>query len=212
MRRVTGIGGVFFKSNDPVRVVEWYRTHLGIASGDWGGFAFQWSDKERPHETGYTIWSVFPDSTAYFAPGEQSFMVNFRVADLVGLIATLKEEGVEVLGEIEQHPEWKVRMDPRPGWPEGRTMGACRLRGRSLSTVRALHDFLPAHRLSALCECCERGSGLQRHCLQRSGSEPGRPLIHDAELLLESQSDTADGAFIEQTADERDAVRDPARW
>lgn len=107
MPGVTGIGGVFFKSADPARALEWYRTHLGIASGDWGGFAFQWIQKDQPNETGYTIWSAFPDTTSYFSPSEQPFMVNFRVADLVSLMAALKEEGVEVVGEIEQHPNGK---------------------------------------------------------------------------------------------------------
>ncbi len=113
-RRVTGIGGVFFKSDDPARVLEWYRTHLGIASADWGGFAFQWSEKDRPKETGYTVWTPFPDTTDYFSPGVQPFMINFRVADLVSLIAALKEEGVEVVDEIEQHPNGKFAwiLDP----------------------------------------------------------------------------------------------------
>ena len=114
MSRVTGIGGIFFKSHDPARVLEWYRTHLGITSDDWGGFAFQWSEKGRPNETGYTVWSAFPDTTNYFAPSEQPFMINFRVADLARLIAALKEEGVEVMGEIEQHPNGKFAwiLDP----------------------------------------------------------------------------------------------------
>ncbi len=102
--RVTGIGGVFFKSEDPEALLSWYRTHLGIASGDWGGFAFQWQEKGQTSETGYTIWTPFPDTTDYFSPSEQSFMVNFRVADLAGLIAALREEGVEIVGDIEQHP------------------------------------------------------------------------------------------------------------
>jgi predicted enzyme related to lactoylglutathione lyase len=114
MRRVTGIGGIFFKSDDPGRTLEWYRTHLGIASGDFGGFAFQWSEKDRPNETGYTVWSVFPDTTAYFSPSEQPYMINFRVADLVGLVAALREEGVEIVGEIEQYPNGKFAwiLDP----------------------------------------------------------------------------------------------------
>jgi len=114
MSRVTGIGGVFFKSNDPAQILEWYRTHLGIASEDWGGFAFQWSEIEDPNETGYTIWGAFPDTTNYFSPSEQPFMVNFRVADLASLIGALKEEGVEVVGEIEQHPNGKFAwiLDP----------------------------------------------------------------------------------------------------
>lgn len=114
MKRVTGIGGLFFKSTDPARTLEWYRTHLGIGSSDFGGFAFQWSERERPNETGYTVWSAFPDTTDYFSPGEQSFMVNFRVADLTSLVAALKEEGIEVVGEVEQHPNGKFAwiLDP----------------------------------------------------------------------------------------------------
>lgn len=114
LRRVTGIGGVFFKSHDPARVLEWYRTHLGIESGDWGGFAFQWREQDQPNATGYTVWGVFPDTTTYFSPSEQQFLVNFRVQDLVSLIAALREEGVAVVGEIEQHPNGKFAwiLDP----------------------------------------------------------------------------------------------------
>lgn len=106
-RRVTGIGGVFFKSADPGRAMEWYRTHLGIEAGDWGGFAFEWTEKNEPDETGYTVWGAFPDTTRYFLPSQEPFMVNFRVADLTSLIAALKEEGVDVVGEIEEHPNGK---------------------------------------------------------------------------------------------------------
>jgi catechol 2,3-dioxygenase-like lactoylglutathione lyase family enzyme len=105
--RVTGIGGVFFESDDPARTLEWYRTHLGIEAGDFGGFAFQWREKDQPSETGYTVWSAFPDTSEYLSPGNQPFMINFRVADLTGLIAALREEGVEIVGEIEQHPNGK---------------------------------------------------------------------------------------------------------
>jgi hypothetical protein len=78
--RVTGIGGIFFKSDDPGRTLAWYREHLGIESADWGGFAFRWGDHQRPNQTGYTVWGAFPETTSYFAPSEQPFMVNFRVA------------------------------------------------------------------------------------------------------------------------------------
>jgi len=102
--RVTGIGGVFFKSADPAALLNWYRTHLGIDAEEWGGFAFQWREKAQPNETGYTIWTPFPDATDYFSPSEQSFMINFRVADLAGLITALRGAGVEIVGEVEQHP------------------------------------------------------------------------------------------------------------
>jgi predicted enzyme related to lactoylglutathione lyase len=104
MRRVTGIGGIFFKSDDPAQTLEWYRTHLGITAGEFGGFAFQWMEKERPSEIGYTVWSAFPESTDYFDPSDQAFMINFRVADLTCLILALKSAGVRVVGEIQEHP------------------------------------------------------------------------------------------------------------
>lgn len=106
-RRVTGIGGVFFRSEDPDRTREWYRSHLGIEAADWGGFAFQWRERDRPSETGYTVWGPFPDSTTYFSPSRESFMINFRVADLTSLIAALEAEGVEIVGGIEQYPNGK---------------------------------------------------------------------------------------------------------
>ena len=107
MKRVTGIGGVFFETDDPARTLDWYRTHLGIDAADFGAFAFQWTEKDRPDETGYTVWSVFPDSSPYLEPSEQPFMVNYRVADLEGLVAALTAEGVEVVGGIEEHPNGK---------------------------------------------------------------------------------------------------------
>lgn len=114
MKRVTGIGGVFFKSHDPPGVVEWYRTHLGIEPAGFPGFAFQWKEKDRASETGYTVWSAFEESTDYFSPSSHQFMVNFRVADLPGLLATLRSEGVEVVGEMQEHPNGKFAwvLDP----------------------------------------------------------------------------------------------------
>jgi len=114
MRRVTGLGGMFFRSKDPKATLDWYRRHLGIESADWGGFAFQWLDKDDSGETGYTVWSAMPADTTYFAPSEESFMVNFRVADLEGLIAALETEGVHIVGEIQQHENGKFAwiLDP----------------------------------------------------------------------------------------------------
>lgn len=117
MTRVTGIGGVFFKSGNPKETLAWYRTHLGIESDEWGGTAFQWRDKAQPDEIGYTVWSAFPESSKHFGPGDQRFMFNFRVADLTALMAALKAGGVEAVGEIEDHPNGKF------AWiidPEGR--------------------------------------------------------------------------------------------
>lgn len=112
--RVTGIGGVFFKSDDRAAILNWYRAHLGISSEEWGGFAYQWRDLDQPDEIGYTVWSVYPATTSYFSPSEQPFMINFRVANLTGLIAALRDAGVEVVGELEEHPNGKFAwiLDP----------------------------------------------------------------------------------------------------
>ncbi len=114
MKRVTGLGGLFFKSGDRKRLLEWYREHLGIDSDEWGGFAFQWQDRQQPEETGYTVWSAFPDDTDYFAPSDHGFMVNFRVDDLDALIDALEEEGVQIVGEIQQHENGRFAwiLDP----------------------------------------------------------------------------------------------------
>lgn len=102
MRRVTGIGGVFFKAKDPAALRAWYRTHLGIDVQEWGGAAFPWTDAEGRPVAGTTAWNVSPPDSDYYAPSASPFMVNYRVADLRGLIAALREEGCNVLGEVEE--------------------------------------------------------------------------------------------------------------
>jgi len=111
---VTGIGGVFFKTPDPVSLVAWYQDHLGIEPSEWGGHAFLWREHASPHEIGYTIWSAFPDSTDYFSSADQQFMVNFRVADLPTLVTRLRAEGVEILAGIEEYPNGRFAwvLDP----------------------------------------------------------------------------------------------------
>ena len=114
MKRVTGLGGIFIKAKDPKSLLEWYRKHLGIEAESWGGVAFQWKDDPQA-ENGYTIWSVFPDETKYFAPGNKPFMINFRVADLTSLLAQLRDEGVEVdpkSGEDSDFGKFGWVMDP----------------------------------------------------------------------------------------------------
>ena len=102
MKRVTGIGGIFFKSKDADSARQWYATHLGLAMTDYGS-TFEWRDIETPEKKGLTQWSPMPDDTDYFKPSGKDFMINFRVENLVGLVALLKEEGVEVLDEIEEY-------------------------------------------------------------------------------------------------------------
>ncbi len=98
MKRVTGIGGIFFKANDPVAVRAWYQKHLGIDVQEWGGAAFRWTDSNGNPTTGTTIWSVAEAGGNYFAPSTPSFMVNYRVADLHALIQVLRTEGCNVMG------------------------------------------------------------------------------------------------------------------
>jgi len=107
MKRVTGIGGVFFRSPDPGAALDWYRAHLGIDSEAWGGHAFQWIDKDRPENVGYTVLSVFAQNADYLEPTTVPYMINFRVDDLERLVAALRDEGVDILGDIEEHPNGK---------------------------------------------------------------------------------------------------------
>ena len=95
MKRVTGIGGIFFKSQDPNAMKDWYRKHLGIDAGDYGA-SFHWREADDPEKRGETVWTLFPHDTKYFAPSTSPFMINYRVEDLHGLVALLREEGVEV--------------------------------------------------------------------------------------------------------------------
>lgn len=113
MKRVTGIGGVFFKSKDPAKTKDWYNRHLGIESGEHGG-GFTWRSEDDPDELGFTAWSVFEDETRYFDPAKKPFMINYRVENLEELIKILAEEGVEIIGEIQEYPYGKFGwiMDP----------------------------------------------------------------------------------------------------
>ena len=102
MRRVTGIGGIFFKAKDPAALQAWYKRHLGIDVQDWGGTAFTWTDAAGKPAGGTTIWSIGPASGAPFAPGAAPFMVNYRVEDLHALVALLREEGCNVLDKVDE--------------------------------------------------------------------------------------------------------------
>lgn len=102
MAKVTGIGGVFFKSPDPKALGEWYRQHLGVPLEEWGGAAFRWASAENPSGTGTTVWSPFKHDTTYFAPSAAPFMVNFRVDDLHALLAQLRSAGCDVDAKVEE--------------------------------------------------------------------------------------------------------------
>jgi len=114
MKRVTGIGGIFFKSADPKALGAWYRDHLGLDVSSWGGAVFEWGGADSP--PGKTVWNPFAQDTSYMEPSSASFMVNFRVADLDGLLGALRAEGCNVVDKTESSEQGKF------GWvidPEG---------------------------------------------------------------------------------------------
>ena len=98
MQYVTGIGGIFFKANDPEKLSEWYKAHLGLDVERWGGVAFQENSpaNENPKRQSHTVWSPFEVTTEYFSPSDKSFMINFRVTNLDAFVEKLRSEGVEV--------------------------------------------------------------------------------------------------------------------
>lgn len=113
LKRVTGIGGLFFKTKDPVTLKKWYKEHLGFNIDDWG-CTFWW--QESNGKPASTQWSPFESDTHYFLPSKKDYMFNYRVADLKKLLLKLKEEGVVIVGEMEEFEYGKF------GWiidPEG---------------------------------------------------------------------------------------------
>ncbi|MBK9257337.1 MAG: VOC family protein [Saprospiraceae bacterium] len=102
MKRVSGIGGIFFKTNDPQATKDWYAKHLGLNTDQWGA-VFRFRKMEDPDKTGYLQWSPMEKSTDYFAPSDQEFMINYRVEDIENLVELLKAEGVTICDEIESY-------------------------------------------------------------------------------------------------------------
>jgi predicted enzyme related to lactoylglutathione lyase len=98
MKRVIGIGGIFFKANDPAKLAAWYKKHLGLDVQDWGGVAFQEGAGAdlKPKRQSHLVWSAFESNTDYFKPSEKPFMINYRVHDLDAVLVELRKEGVDV--------------------------------------------------------------------------------------------------------------------
>ena len=114
MKRVTGIGGIFFHAKDPAALGAWYKQHLGIDVQPWGGAAFEWTDAEGKPVGGTTAWSIAPADSKQFAPSTSPFMVNYRVADLRALLQALRDEGCNVLEKVDDSEYGKFGwvMDP----------------------------------------------------------------------------------------------------
>lgn len=113
MAKVTGIGGIFFKSKNPSLVRGWYEKHLGLNNEDYGT-SFIWRDAMNPDQVGYTVWTPLENDTNYFQPSTREYMINFRVENLESLLDELRENGVEITKEIEEQPYGKFAhiLDP----------------------------------------------------------------------------------------------------
>ncbi len=114
MKRVTGIGGVFFHARDPAALRAWYETHLGLDVQGWGGTAFSWADADGNPMKGTTIWSIGAADGNNFAPSKSPFMINYRVENLAALLQALREEGCHVLDKMDDSEYGKFGwvMDP----------------------------------------------------------------------------------------------------
>ncbi len=99
LKRVTGIGGIFFKCKEPKKVREWYQQHLGLEVNDYGS-VFEWYQGADSTKKGFTQWSPFNEKTKYFEPSTKEFMINYRVANLDALVLELKKEGVTITDSV----------------------------------------------------------------------------------------------------------------
>ena len=114
MARITGIGGVFFKSRrDNAALAKWYQQHLGMELADFGGAVLRWPD-DKAGDGGLTVWHVAERDSQWFSPSDSSFMINYRVDNLDELLAQLRAGGVDIVSGPESHENGKFAwiMDP----------------------------------------------------------------------------------------------------
>jgi len=111
--KVTGIGGIFFRTKDPDKTKKWYGENLGLAISEYGS-SFEFRNANRPDEINYLQWSPFDEKTDYFDPSEKEFMINYRVQNIEGLVRQLREKGVTIVDKIERYEYGKFvhLMDP----------------------------------------------------------------------------------------------------
>ncbi|SDQ09617.1 Catechol 2,3-dioxygenase [Chryseobacterium soldanellicola] len=101
-KKVTGIGGIFFKCKDPKKMMKWYSDHLGLKTNEYGA-VFEWYQGADNAKKGFSQWSPFKETTKYFEPSEKDFMINYRVGNLEKLVAELQKEGVTITDKIETY-------------------------------------------------------------------------------------------------------------
>jgi predicted enzyme related to lactoylglutathione lyase len=114
MAKITGIGGVFFKSkSDPKQLAAWYAQHLGLPLGEWGMALLRWPD-DKAGDGGVTVWSVAEKNTEWFSPSDSSFMINYRVDDLEGLLTQLRRDGIQIVKgpESDENGRFVWILDP----------------------------------------------------------------------------------------------------
>ncbi len=113
MKKVTGIGGIFFKCADPEKMRNWYAQNLGLVTNEYGSL-FEFRNADKKEEINYLQWSPFAENTKYFEPSKKEFMINYRVDNLVELVTELKKSGVTFCDEIEEFEYGKFVhiMDP----------------------------------------------------------------------------------------------------
>lgn len=102
MKRVTGIGGIFFKCKDPKKMTEWYQKHLGLTTNPYGAI-FEWYEEPDNTKKARTQWAPFAETTKYFEPSTKDFMINYRVENLEAIVEELKKEGVTIVDKIETY-------------------------------------------------------------------------------------------------------------
>jgi predicted enzyme related to lactoylglutathione lyase len=113
MAKVTGIGGVFFKSRDKAALAAWYQKHLGMPLTEWGGAVLKWPE-DTAEDKGLTVWTLAASDSKWFAPSTSSFMINYRVDDMAGMLDQLRAGGVEIVAGPESHENGKFAwiVDP----------------------------------------------------------------------------------------------------
>lgn len=99
-KKATSIGGIFFKCKDPKKVREWYQTHLGLNTNQYGA-VFEWRQGDDTTKKGFTQWSPFNEKTKYFEPSTKDFMINYRVENLDALLDQLRKDSVTILDKVE---------------------------------------------------------------------------------------------------------------
>ena len=111
--KVIGIGGIFFKSDNPQNMRNWYSEKLGLVTNEYGSL-FEFRDSDNPDQKGYLQWSPFDKNTDYFSPSDKQYMINYRVQNIEKLIENLRSEGVQIVGEIEAYEYGKFAhiIDP----------------------------------------------------------------------------------------------------